>query len=165
VTRQRTPARDTESAGISPRPGAACTDTPTPPGEWVPSPEGGAPRVSPTPTRGRVIVPLPEAASGLAEAVPRRHGWRVEHINNAPDADTAVRWVSEWARAELAKCRQNRPEDADAFAWQIVHAVAAITGVIYKGHPRSEFRDCPRLPGGGWTPRRPKTRTAEARHP
>ena len=165
MTRQRTPERAANPAGISARPGAAHAGTPTPPGEWVPSSEGAAPRVSPTPTRGRVIVPLPEAASGLTEAVPRRHGWRVEHINNAPDADTAVRWVSEWARAELAKCRQNRPEDADAFAWQIVHAVADIAGVIYKGHPRPEFRSCPRLPGGGWTPRHPKTRTAEARHP
>lgn len=165
MTRQHTPARGAETAGISSRPGAAHAGATTPPGEWPPSSEGAAPRVSPTPTRPRVIVPLPEAASGLAEPLPRRHGWRVDHINNAPDADTAVRWVSEWARAELAKCRQNRPEDADAFAWQIVHAVAAITGVIYKSHPRPEFRPCPRLPGGGWTPRHPKTRPVEARHP
>ena len=165
MTRQRTPVRAAESAGIPARPGAAYADPPTPPGEWVPSSEWVAPRVSPTPTHGRVIIPLPEAASGLADAVPRRHGWRVEHINNAPDADTAVRWASEWARAELAKCRQNRPEDADAFAWQIVHAIADIAAAIYKSHPGPEFRSCPRLPGGGWTPRYPKARTAEARHP
>ena len=75
--------------------------------------------------------------------------------------------VDEWndARAELAKCRQNRPEDADAFAWQIVHAVAVIAGVIYKSHPKPEFRSCPRLPGGGWTPRRPAVRAGEARNP
>lgn len=165
MTRRRTPAAAADPAGISSRPGVARTDLATPPGEWVPSLEGAAPRVSPTPTRPRVIVPLPEAASGLAEALPRRHGWRVDHINNAPDADTAVRRVSEWARAELAKCRQNRPGDADAFAWQIVHAVAAITGVIYKSHPLPEFRSCPRLAGGGWTPRKPAVRAAEARHP
>lgn len=165
MTRQHTPARDAELAGISARPGAAHAGTPTPPGEWAASPEGVPPRVTPTPTRGRVIVPLPEAASGLAEPLPRRHGWRVDHINNAPDAETALRRMFEWARGELAKCEENRPEDADAFRWQLIHRIAPLVAAISKNHPIPEFRTCPKLPGGGWTPRRPAVRAGEARNP
>lgn len=121
--------------------------------------------MTPTPTHARVIVPLPEAPSVVTDAVPRRHAWHVDHINNAPDGATALRLMCEWARAEQAKCAKNRPEDAEAFAWQIIHALVPVVAVIYKSHPDSRFRARPKLPGGGWTPRRPTVRAAEARHP
>jgi len=101
----------------------------------------------------------------MTDPLPRRHGWRVEHINNAPDAETALRRMFEWARAELAKCEQSRPQEADAFRWQLIHQMADLVGVIYKTHPAPGFLACPPLPGGGWTPRRPKTAAAEARNP
>lgn len=133
-------------------------DLAPPPGRGAPLAEGVAPCVSPTPTRGRMIVPL-------SESLPRRHAWRVDRINNAPDAEAALRRMFEWARAEAAKCEENRPADADGFRWQMIHELARIVAVIYKSHPAPEFRACPELPGGGWTPRRPAYSAAEARHP
>ncbi|HET9970021.1 MAG TPA: hypothetical protein VFQ68_17440 [Streptosporangiaceae bacterium] len=112
-----------------------------------------------------MIVPLPEAASGLSDPLPRRHGWRVDHVNNAPDAETALRRMFEWARAEAAKCERNRPRDADAFRWHMIHLLAPLVASISRSHPDPRFLGCPKLPGGGWTPRQPKTRTGEARHP
>jgi hypothetical protein len=158
VTRQRTPVMTAESAGISARPSAARPGSPPPPGSGAPLAEGVAPRVTPTPTRGRVIVPL-------SDSLPRRHAWRVDDINSAPDAETALRWMFEWARAEVAKCEESRPEDAAGFRWQIIHDLAPVVATIYKSHPRPEFLSCPKLPGGGWTPRRPAARAAEARKP
>lgn len=101
----------------------------------------------------------------MTDSLPRRHGWRVDHINSAPDAEMALRRMFEWARAELAKCEQNRPQDADGFRWQMIHRLAPIVAGIHKSHPRPEFLACPPLPGGGWTPRRPKSAAAEARNP
>lgn len=101
----------------------------------------------------------------LSDSLPRRHAWRVDRINNAPDAETALRRMFEWARAEVAKCGENRPEDAAGFCWQMIHDLAPVVAVIYKSHPAPEFLSCPRLPGGGWTPRRPAYCAAEARKP
>jgi hypothetical protein len=101
----------------------------------------------------------------VTEALPRRHGWRVDHINSAPDAEAAFRRLCEWARAEFAKCERGRPEDADAFRWQAIHALAPLLAVVYKSRPDPEFRSCPKLPGGGWMPRRGRKRAGEARHP
>ncbi len=147
-----------ERAGISSRPGVARPDLTTPPGEGAPLPEGVAPCASPTPTRPRVIVPL-------SDSLPRRHAWRVDRINSAPDAETALRRMFEWVRAEVAKCEENRPEDAAGFCWQVIHELAPVVAVIYRSHPRPEFLSGPKLPGGGWTPRRPAYRAAEARNP
>ena len=133
-------------------------DPATPPQGSAPLAEGAAPCVASTPTRERVIVPL-------SESLPRRHAWRIDNINNAPDAETALRRLFEWARAEASKCEKNRPADADGFRWQMIHELARIVAVIYKSHPAPEFRSCPKLPGGGWTPRHPAYSAAEARHP
>lgn len=97
--------------------------------------------------------------------MPRRHGWRVDHVNNAPDAETALRRMFEWARAEAARCERTRPQDADAFRWQMIHLLAPVVASISRSHPLPGFLGCPKLAGGGWTPRQPKTRTGEARHP
>jgi len=154
-----------EIAGISPRPGVPHLTSAPPPGEGRPAPEGVVPRVTPTPTRGRVIVPLLEGVPAVSDPLPRRHGWRVDHINGAPDAETALRRMFEWARAELAKCEENRPQDADGFRWYLIHRLAPVVGGVYKNHPPPEFLACPPLAGGGWTPRHPKTAAAEARNP
>ena len=154
-----------ENAGVSPRPGVARTDLATPPGEVAPLAGGAGSQVTPTPTRPRGIVPLPEAASGLAESLPRRHGWRIDDINGAPDAETALRRMFEWARAELAKCERNRPQDADGFRWHLIHKMAPLVAGIYKNHAAPEFLAHPPLRGGGWVPRQPKARKAEARPP
>lgn len=154
-----------ENTAIPGGPGAARTDLTAPPGERGAAPEGAVPRVTPTPTRPRVIVPLPEAASGLAETLPRRFTWRVDDINGAPDAQTALKRMFEWARAEEAKCRKTRPGDADAFCWQMIHKLAPLVAAISRNHPAPEFLACPKLPGGGWSPRRPAQRAAEARPP
>lgn len=153
------------NSAIPARSGVARTAPPTPPGERGAAPEGAVPRVTPTPTRPRVIVPLPEVTSGLAESLPRRHGWRVDDINGAPDAPTALKRLCEWARAEEAKCRKTRPGDADAFCWQMIHKLAPLIAAISRSHPAPEFLACPKLPGGGWSPRRPAQRAAEARPP
>lgn len=149
---------DAELAGISSRPGAAHLGSATPPGSGAPLAEVMAPCAPPTPTRGRVIVPL-------SDDLPRRHAWRVDRINNAPDAETALRRLFEWARAEAARCEENRPADADGFRWQMIHKLAPVIAVIYKSHPAPEFLPGPKLAGGGWTPRRPAYRAGEARHP
>ena len=155
----RTGARGSaERAGFPSRPGAAHAPLAPPPGSGAPLAEGVAPWASPTPTRPRGIVPL-------SDALPRRHAWRVDRINNAPDAETALRRMFEWARAEVAKCEENRPEDAAGFCWQIIHEITPTIAVIYKSHPNPEFMSSPELPGGGWTPRRPAYRAAEARNP
>ena len=133
-------------------------DPAPPPQRGAPLAEGAAPWAAPTPTRGRMIVPL-------SESLPRRHAWRIDKINNAPDAETALRRMFEWARAEDAKCRENRPEDADGFRWQMIHDLARTVAVIYKSHPPAGFLSCPRLDGGGWAPRRPAYSAAEARKP
>ena len=101
----------------------------------------------------------------LSDSLPRRHAWRVDRINSAPDAETALRRMFEWARAEASKCEENRPEDADAFRWQMIHDLARTVAVIYKSHPPAAFLSCPKLDGGGWTPRRPAYSAAEARKP
>jgi hypothetical protein len=98
-------------------------------------------------------------------ALPRRHGWRIDDINAAPDARTAFLRLCEWARAEAARCEENRPEDADGFRWLMIHKLAPVIATIYKSHPAPEFRACPKLPGGGWTPKRPRARAGEARPP
>lgn len=158
MTRQHTPARGAEMAGISVRPGAVHPGSATPPGSGAPLAEGADPWVTPTPTHGRVIIPL-------SDGLPRRHAWRIDRINSAPDAETALRRLFEWARAEASKCEENRPEDADGFRWQMIHGLAPLIATMYKSHPRPEFRSCPKLPGGGWTPRRPAYSAAEARKP
>jgi hypothetical protein len=71
----------------------------------------------------------------------------------------------EWARAELAKCEENRTQDADGFRWYLIHRMAPIVAAIHKNHAPPAFLASPPLPGGGWVPRKPKTRTAEARPP
>jgi len=147
-----------ELAGIPPRPAGPRLRSATPPGSGAPLAEGVAPCAPPTPTRSRVIVPL-------SDGLPRRHAWRIDRINNAPDAETALRRLFEWARAEIAKCEENRPEDADGFRWQIIHEITATIAVIHKSHAPAGFLPAPKLPGGGWTPRRPAYRAAEARHP
>ena len=101
----------------------------------------------------------------VTEALPRRHGWRIDDVNEAPDAETALRRMFEWARAELSKCEENRPQDADGFRWYLIHLMAPAVATIYKNHPAPEFLAHPRLPGGGWTPRQPKSRATEARPP
>lgn len=154
-----------ENGAIPARSGVARTDAAPPPGERGAAPEGAVPRVTPTPTRPRVIVPLPEAASGLAESLPRRHSWRVDDINGAPDAPTALKRLCEWARAEEAKCRKTRPGEADAFCWMMIHKLAPLIAAISRSHPAPEFLSCPKLTGGGWSPRRPAQRAAEARPP
>ncbi len=156
-----TPARaavTAEKAGIFSRPGAARPDLAPPPGSGAPLAEGVVPRVTPTPTPARVIVPL-------SDSLPRRHAWRVDNINKAPDAEMALRRLFEWARAEAAKCEETRPQDADGFRWQMIHALTPVIAEMYKSHPRPEFMPCPKLPGGGWVPRRPAYRAAEARNP
>ena len=52
--------------------------------------------------------------------------WHIDHINNAPTADEALRRMDEWIRAELRDCQLRRPQDADGFRWQIVHRLAGI---------------------------------------
>lgn len=101
----------------------------------------------------------------MEDAIPRRHGWHVDAINSAPDAETALYRMMQWARAEIAKCAKNRPEDADGFRSELIHLMAPVVAAIYKTHSKPEFAACPKLPGGGWTPRKPKARTAEARPP
>jgi hypothetical protein len=101
----------------------------------------------------------------MEDAIPRRHGWHVDAINDAPDLETALYRMMQWARAEIAKCAKNRPEDADGFRWQLIHLMAPVVAAIYKSHPAPEFSARPKLPGGGWTPRKPEIRAAEARPP
>lgn len=101
----------------------------------------------------------------MEDAIPRRHAWHVDAINNAPDAETALYRMMQWTRAEIAKCAKNRPEDADRFRVQLIHLLAPVVAVIYKSHPLPEFRTMPKLTGGGWTPRKPQAQAAEARPP
>jgi hypothetical protein len=101
----------------------------------------------------------------MEDAIPRRHAWHVDAINNAPDAETALYRMMQWTRAEIAKCAKNRPEDADGFRSQLIHLMAPVVAVIFKSHPGPEFQSMPKLQGGGWTPRKPKTVAAEARPP
>lgn len=101
----------------------------------------------------------------MEDAIPRRHAWHVDAINSAPDAETALYRMMQWTRAELAKCAKNRPEDADAFRSQLIHLLAPVVAVIYKSYPVPGFQAMPKLPGGGWSPRKPEKRAAEARHP
>lgn len=80
--------------------------------------------------------------------------WHIDHINNAPDADEALRRAVEWARAELRDCQVRRPADADGFRWQLVHLIAQIAPEIHRSHPADEFRgQTPLLSGGGWEPK------------
>lgn len=154
-----------EKAGIPARPGVARTDLTPPPGERGAPPEGAAPRVTPASTRGRAIIPLSNGGPVMEDAIPRRHAWHVDAINSAPDAETALYRMMQWTRAELAKCAKSRPEDADGFRSQLIHLMAPVVAVIYKSHPLPEYRVMPKLPGGGWTPRKPEVRAAEARPP
>ena len=101
----------------------------------------------------------------MEDAIPRRHAWHVDAINNAPDAETALYRMMQWTRAEIAKCAKNRPEDADGFRAQLIHLMAPVVAVIYKSHPKPGFQPTPKLAGGGWSPRKPEKRPAEARHP
>ena len=88
--------------------------------------------------------------------------WHIDHINNAPTADEAMRRAVEWIRAELRDCQVRRPADADGFRWQIVDGLAGLALDIHRIHPRDEYRAGRlELPGGGWTPK-PGTLT---RHP
>ena len=98
----------------------------------------------------------------MADGLPRRHTWRIDNINNAPDAETALRRMFEFARAEAAKCEENRPADADEFRWQMIHLLAPVVAVMYKSHPMPVPHE---LSGGGWLPHRARQRAAEARHP
>ncbi len=154
-----------DRARISSRPGVAPAGLAPPPGERAPLAEGAAPWVSPTPTRGRVIVPLSNGVAVVTETVPRREMWRVDNINNAPDAETALRLMFAWVRAEAARCERTRPEDADGFRWQVIHLLAPFAAAMHRSRPVPQFRSGPKLPGGGWMPRKPKTRAAEARRP
>ena len=80
--------------------------------------------------------------------------WHIDHINNAPTADEALRRANEWIRAELRDCQLHRPHDADGFRWQIVHALAGLALEIHRSHPLDEFRaGRSELPGGGWQPK------------
>jgi hypothetical protein len=80
--------------------------------------------------------------------------WHIDHINNAPDAATALRRADEWVRAELRTCQLRRLGDADGFRWQIIHLLAGFALEIHRSHPAGEFRfNPPRLPGGGWEPK------------
>ena len=88
--------------------------------------------------------------------------WHIDHINNAPDADAALRRAIEWIRAELRDCQLRRPADADGFRWQITHLLAGFGLEIHRSHPADEFRfTCPPLPGGGWAAKP----GANVRHP
>lgn len=99
-------------------------------------------------------------------ALPRRHAYRVDTVNGAPDPEIALRRMFEWVRAELARCAETRPQDADGFRWQIIHLLTPITAGMYRSHPAPAFQgDPPKLPGGGWTRRQWPPRTPEARHP
>lgn len=101
----------------------------------------------------------------MEDAIPRRHAWHVDAINSAPDAETALYRMMQWTRAEIAKCAKNRPEDADGFRAQLIHLLVPVVAVIYKSHPVPGFQPMPKLPGGGWSPRKPEKHAAEARHP
>jgi hypothetical protein len=77
--------------------------------------------------------------------------WHIDHINNASDADEALRRAVEWIRAELRGCQLHRPQDADGFRWQIVHVLAGFGRDIHDHRPADDFRaNLPKLPGGGW---------------
>ena len=89
----------------------------------------------------------------LADVRPVSNGrkWHIDHINNAPTADEALRRMWDWLRAELRDCQVRRPQDADGFRWQVIHLLAGFGLEIHRSHPADEFRATPpALPGGGW---------------
>lgn len=77
--------------------------------------------------------------------------WHIDHVNNAPTEDEAMRRAVEWVRAELRDCQLRRPQDAEGFRRQIKHVLAGFALEIHRSKPADEYRFGPApLPGGGW---------------
>lgn len=95
-------------------------------------------------------------------AVSNGRKWHIDHINNAATARQALERAEEWVHAELRDCRLRRPQDAEGFAWQIIHVLAGFGRDIHNHHPADEYRANPaKLPGGGWVAKP----GANVRHP
>jgi hypothetical protein len=95
-------------------------------------------------------------------AISNGRKWHIDHINNAPSADVALRRAEEFLRAELRDCQLRRSQDADGLRWQLAHMLAGRALEIHDHRPSDEFRgNPPKLPGGGWVPKP----GASVRHP
>ena len=64
---------------------------------------------------------------------------KIQRVNAAPDAKTALRAAYEWLESELAGIARRRPADADALRWELVEELAQRAAGLPRRGPDTRF--------------------------